>query len=83
MKLAASPTAILLSKTFSDANDSLKLEVDARDDVFDALTERGHILRAIEQQSALAGQAGNIRIDDDGFVDGAHDPRSDGMAIGV
>ena len=73
----------LLGKTFSDANDSLKLEVDAGDDVFDELAARGHILRAIEPQSALAGQAGIIRIDDDGFVDGAHDPRSDGKAIGV
>lgn len=73
----------LLGKTFSDANDSLKLEIDAGDDVFDALSERGHMLRAIEAQSALAGQAGIIRIDDDGIVDGAHDPRSDGMAIGV
>jgi gamma-glutamyltranspeptidase/glutathione hydrolase len=73
----------LLGKTFSDANDSLKLEVDAGDDVFDELAARGHVLRAIEQQSALAGQAGIIRIDEDGFVDGAHDPRSDGKAIGV
>ncbi|WP_417803858.1 gamma-glutamyltransferase family protein [Thalassospira lucentensis] len=73
----------LLGKTFSDANDSLKLEADAGADVFDALAQRGHILREIEAQSALAGQAGIIRIDDDGFVDGAHDPRSDGRAIGV
>ena len=73
----------LLGKTFSDANDSLKLEADAGDDVFDALAKRGHVLREIEAQSALAGQAGIIRIDDDGVVDGAHDPRSDGMAIGV
>ena len=73
----------LLGKTFSDANDSLKLEADAGDDVFDALAKRGHILREIEAQSALAGQAGIIRIDEDGFLDGAHDPRSDGMAIGV
>jgi gamma-glutamyltranspeptidase/glutathione hydrolase len=73
----------LLGKTFSDANDSLKLEVDAGDDVFNQLSERGHTLRAIEAQSALAGQAGIIRIDEDGYVEGAHDPRSDGMAIGV
>ncbi|HCW69526.1 MAG TPA: gamma-glutamyltransferase, partial [Thalassospira lucentensis] len=58
-------------------------EADAGDDVFDALAKRGLILREIEAQSALAGQAGIIRIDDDGVVDGAHDPRSDGMAIGV
>ena len=73
----------LLGKTFSDSNDSLKLEVDAGDEVFDTLSKRGHILRAIEAQSALAGQAGIIRIDEGGFVDGAHDPRSDGMAIGA
>jgi gamma-glutamyltranspeptidase/glutathione hydrolase len=73
----------LLGKTFSDTNDSLKLEVDAGDAVFDTLAQRGHVLRAIEAQSALAGQAGIIRIDEDGFAEGAHDPRSDGMAIGV
>ncbi|MCC9624461.1 gamma-glutamyltransferase family protein [Thalassospira sp. MA62] len=73
----------LLGKTFSDAHDSLKLEADAGIGVFEDLAARGHLLREIPTKSALAGQAGVIRIDENGFVDGAHDPRSDGMAIGI
>ncbi|WOI13077.1 gamma-glutamyltransferase family protein [Thalassospira lucentensis] len=73
----------LLGKTFSDSRDSLKLEADAGPTVFAELKNRGHILREIEAQSALAGQAGIIRIAPDGNVDGAHDPRSDGAAIGI
>ncbi len=73
----------LLGKTFSDSRDSLKLEADAGPAVFAELVKRGHILREIEPQSALAGQAGIIRIAPDGSVDGAHDSRSNGAAIGI
>ena len=80
---ALSRPRFLLGKTFSDSRDSLKLEADAGPTVFAELENRGHILREIEAQSALAGQAGIIRIASDGNVDGAHDPRSDGAAIGI
>ncbi|WP_109476107.1 gamma-glutamyltransferase family protein [Paraburkholderia sp. C35] len=72
----------LLGKTFSDSRDSLKLEQDAGATVFSELAERGHQLSPIAAQSQLAGHPGAIRIDAQGFT-GAHDPRSDGRALGL
>jgi gamma-glutamyltranspeptidase/glutathione hydrolase len=73
----------LLGKTFSDSRDSLKLELDAGDEVFAELTARGHVLSPIERLSPLAGQAGVIVIAEDGAVHGAHDPRGDGTATSI
>ncbi|MET3232655.1 UNVERIFIED_ORG: gamma-glutamyltranspeptidase/glutathione hydrolase [Burkholderia sp. 1263] len=73
----------LLGKTFSDTRDALKLEEDAGADVFAALAARGHEISAIAAQSPLAGHPGVIRIEPDGSASGAHDPRSDGRALGV
>lgn len=73
----------LLGQTFSDANDTLKLEADAGADVFAALAKRGHAMASLPAQSPLAGHPGAIRIDRDGAMTGAHDPRSDGIALGV
>jgi gamma-glutamyltranspeptidase/glutathione hydrolase len=73
----------LLGKTFSDTRDALKLEQDAGADVFAALAARGHEVSAIPAQSPLAGHPGVIRIDANGAVSGAHDPRSDGRALGI
>jgi gamma-glutamyltranspeptidase/glutathione hydrolase len=72
----------LLGKTFSDSRDSLKLEQDAGAAVFNQLATRGHRLSPIPAQSQLAGHPGAIRIEASGFT-GAHDPRSDGRALGL
>ena len=74
----------LLGRTFSDSRDTLKLEADAGDDVMTALTRRGHEISTIAAQSPLAGHPGVIAImHDDYRLAGAHDPRSDGLAIGL
>jgi gamma-glutamyltranspeptidase len=73
----------LLGRTFSDSRDSLKLEADVGDAVVAELRGRGHELATIPAQSPLAGQAGLIRIAADGTITGAHDPRSDGVALGL
>ncbi|RFU44963.1 gamma-glutamyltransferase [Paraburkholderia sp. DHOC27] len=73
----------LLGKTFSDSRDALKLEEDAGAAVFAELSARGHDISAIPAQSPLAGHPGAIRIATDGSACGAHDPRSDGLALGV
>ncbi|MET0358286.1 MAG: gamma-glutamyltransferase family protein [Pararhizobium sp.] len=73
----------LLGKTFSDSRDSLKLEADAGEAVFETLAARGHLLSPLPAQSPIAGQAGVIRVNADGTLDGAHDPRGDGIAVAV
>ncbi|WP_081256021.1 gamma-glutamyltransferase [Pandoraea pnomenusa] len=73
----------LLGKTFSDSRDSLKLEQDAGDEVFAALAARGHEISPLPPQSQLAGHPGAIRLGSHGQMTGAHDPRSDGRALGL
>jgi gamma-glutamyltranspeptidase len=73
----------LLGKTFSDSRDTLKVEGDIAAVTIDGLEARGHAVSRIAAKSPLAGQAGVIRINGDGEMDGAHDPRSDGVAIGL
>lgn len=79
---ALSRPRFLLGRTFSDARDTLKLEADAGDAVMQELAARGHEISPIPAQSPLAGHPGAIRIGEDGIIVGAHDPRSDGMAMG-
>lgn len=80
---ALSRPRFLLGRTFSDARDSLKIEADAGDDVIATLSTRGHEVSVIDAQSPLAGHPGAIALYDDGTCAGAHDPRSDGIAIGL
>jgi len=74
----------LLGKTFSDSTDDLKLEGDVPQGVQEELSRRGHALSLVEAQSPLMGHPGVIMIDTQtGAMTGAHDPRSDGLAVGV
>ena len=74
----------LLGKTFSDATDSLKLEDNVPADVVAALRQRGHALSLLPAHNPLMGHPGAIAIDPvSGRMTGAHDPRSDGIAIGL
>jgi gamma-glutamyltranspeptidase len=74
----------LLGRTFSDSCDSLKLECDAGEEVFTELARRGHEMSMLPAQSPLAGHPGAIVIDHARqCITGAHDPRSDGRALGL
>ena len=78
---ALSQPRFLLGRTFSDVRDTLKIEANAGAGVFEALQAMGHEVSSIDAFSQLGGQAGIIRIGE--TIDGAHDPRSDGGAIGI
>jgi gamma-glutamyltranspeptidase len=71
----------LLGRTFSDSNDTLKLEEHLGNETIAGLTARGHETALIPELSPLAGQAGIIAIAEDGALDGAHDPRGEGNAL--
>lgn len=75
----------LLGRTFSDSRDSLKLESDAGSEVFLELAQRGHEMSTLPAQSPLAGHPGAIVIHPGPprLITGAHDPRSDGRALGL
>ena len=81
---ANAASRFLLGKTFSNSTDNLKIKSDVPIDVLNELKRRGHALSLVEAQSPLMGHPGVIVIDGEtGQMTGAHDPRSDGMAIGV
>jgi gamma-glutamyltranspeptidase/glutathione hydrolase len=74
----------LLGKTFSDSTDSLKLEDDVNPQVVAQLRQRGHAISLLPHQNPLMGHPGAIAIDpSNGQMTGAHDPRSDGLALGL
>ena len=82
--LALAQPRYLLGKTFSDAGETLKLEDDVPQAVQNELARRGHVLRTVDAQSPLMGHPGAIVIDaGTGLMSGAHDPRSDGLALGL
>ena len=73
----------LLGKTFSDATDSLKLEQDVDPTVVAGLRQRGHAISLLTPQNPLMGHPGVISLDPaEPHFRGAHDPRSDGLALG-
>jgi gamma-glutamyltranspeptidase/glutathione hydrolase len=74
----------LLGKTFSDSRESLKLEDDVAPGVVAELRQRGHAISLIAARNPLMGHPGAIAIDPvSGNMAGAHDPRSDGLALGL
>jgi gamma-glutamyltranspeptidase/glutathione hydrolase len=81
---ALSRPRFLLGKTFSDASDSLKLEEDVPSEVVAELRRRGHAISLLAAHHPLMGHPGAIAIDPaSGHMRGAHDPRSDGLALGL
>ncbi|WP_137128754.1 gamma-glutamyltransferase [Rhizobium sp. FY34] len=70
----------LLGRTFSDSRDSLKLEGSLGGEAMARLQTLGHEVAELPALSPLFGQAGVIRIDTDGTITGAHDPRGEGLA---
>jgi oxamate amidohydrolase len=80
---ALSQPRFLLGRTFSDSRDSLKIEDNIGAACLSALADLGHEVSAIASFSPLGGQAGVIHIAADGVISAAHDPRSDGGAIGL
>lgn len=80
---ALAQSRFLLGRTFSDSRDSLKIEGSLRPEEVDALSALRHEVAVLPALSPIFGQAGVIRLSSDGTVEGSHDPRGDGCAVGV
>ncbi|MDX6805886.1 gamma-glutamyltransferase family protein [Terrihabitans rhizophilus] len=80
---ALSRPRFLLGRTFSDSRDSLKIEEDVGEACVERLGQLRHEISVIPASSPLSGQAGIIHRDARGTITGAHDPRSDGCALGL
>jgi gamma-glutamyltranspeptidase/glutathione hydrolase len=73
----------LLGRSFFDSTDNLKLESDISPDSVAGLAERGHEVELIPAQSPMTGHAGIISIERDGLLHAMHDPRGEGLGLGL
>jgi gamma-glutamyltranspeptidase len=69
----------LLGRTWGDVETELRLEDRFGPAVIDALEAAGHKVRVIGSFDALMGHAGAIVLRPDGVLEGAVDPRGDGV----
>ncbi len=72
----------LLGRTWGEASAALTLEDRFDPALVEALRAAGHEVRLVPPFSDLLGHAGALVLRPDGIIEGAADPRSDGMAAG-
>ena len=72
----------LLGKTWGENSVSLKLENRFDPSLVQALREAGHEIEMLEDFTSTMGHAGAVVRHDNGVLEGASDPRSDGAALG-
>ena len=74
----------LLGRTWGDVSTSLKLESRFDPALIQALKDAGHQVELLpEAYSDTMGHAGALVRHSDGLIEGAADPRSDGLVAGV
>ena len=69
-------------RTWGDPTRELKIEGRVSPEVTDRLKAAGHIVNVVDDFHQAMGHANAIVIDEQGFLHGGTDPRSDGAAIG-
>lgn len=79
---AISSPRFVWGRTWGEQTQELKIEGRVSLDVIEQLTKAGHLVNRVEDFDGIMGHANAIVIDDQGFVYGGVDPRSDGAAVG-
>lgn len=79
LQTAVSAPRWLLGRTWGQSTDSLKLEQRFPAAVIDELRQRGHDVEILGDYDETVGHAGALVRHADGLLEGAADPRSDGM----
>ena len=69
-------------RTWGDPTRELKIEGRVSKEVTDRLMDAGHIVHVVDEFHQAMGHANAIVVDEQGFLHGGTDPRSDGAAIG-
>jgi gamma-glutamyltranspeptidase/glutathione hydrolase len=72
----------LLGRTWGEESVTLKLEARFDPAVIEQLSAAGHDVELLAPFTSVMGHAGALVLHDDGLIEGAADPRSDGAAIG-
>jgi gamma-glutamyltranspeptidase/glutathione hydrolase len=74
----------LLGRTWGSPHTNLRLEARFDDGLVDRLLSAGHDVEVLaEPYSDLMGHAGAVVAHADGALEGAHDPRANGGAVGI
>ncbi|RKD24672.1 gamma-glutamyltransferase [Ammoniphilus oxalaticus] len=79
---AVSQPRWLWGRTWGVARLDLKIESRCCPNTIQALRDAGHDVNVVKDYDDFMGHASAIKVDDDGFLQGGVDPRSDGAAIG-
>ncbi len=77
---AVSTPRWLLGKTWGDNTTNLRIERSLYDQQSTELEGRGHVTQPVTDNNELMGHAGAIVSDNNGHIEAATDPRSDGRA---
>lgn len=70
----------VLGRTWGDSDASLKMEDNFAPEIIAALKKAGHVVTEIKAFNDLMGHAGALVRHPDGLIEGASDPRCDGLA---
>ena len=81
-QLAITQPRFVWGRTWGDPSRELKIEGRVKKDVTDRLKDAGHIVNVVDDFHQAMGHANAIVIDEQGFLHGGTDPRSEGAAIG-
>ena len=74
----------LLGRTWGSSHTNLRLESRFEDRLVNQLMDAGHDVEVLaEPYSDTMGHAGAVVLHPDGTLEGVHDPRADGGAVGV
>ena len=72
----------IYGRTWGAASNDVKLEGRIPASVVEELKKRGHPIKVVEDFTDTMGHAGAILVRDNGVLQGATDPRGDGLAAG-
>lgn len=74
----------ILGRTWGSSITNLRLEAGFRDEAIERLQGAGHDVQVLpDSHNEVMGHAGAVVLHPNGTIEGAHDPRSDGGAVGA
>lgn len=83
LQAAVSAPRWLLGRTWGEDSTNLKIESRADPDLVDALCAAGHDVQVVGPWEDMMGHAGAVVAGPDGLIEGATDPRADGICATV
>ncbi|KAF3996601.1 gamma-glutamyltransferase family protein [Glaciimonas immobilis] len=83
MQQAISAPRWLLGRTWGDVSTNLKVEGRIDLQTIEALRRAGHAVEIVADYADMMGHAGAVAVHPSGMIEGATDPRADGVCAGV